>query len=556
MKLYPRSFALAALALLAACSQTAAPPLDAATWKPGTGSVSGYVVNRKAGTDVAGTVVTLAGTAVSTTTNEHGFYRLFGIPAGFADLTFTQDGYATSAAKGLRVGDRAETKYSTIQAEAFDPFLPTVSPELNVSLENGSSVPGGDDGTLSFTVSGSVASPNANKFYSLGTVGLGQSRGTSGFLNASVPGTSFGFGGGETEVTVSTAGFEGDTSVHIVAYDGNFNRTEVVRYVNVGAPADEADLGDVADLSAFAVTFGDTAVFGSLSTGNQAGAHGGFSAGSNGGFSGAELMKAVRAGDLDALKNFSPTQSVTTQGYLDEGLIWTDVTFEYDGDTLPTGFRIYRKLLGRPAGGLIPIAQISPAQASVDPENEDNTSYLYRDTSAGLEAGVKTQYRVEAFYGDSVSTSEDAFVTPLPILDVDALSPENDAVNVSVSPTYDVAVENRDNLLYVGAIVLDRVHAEGSSTEWLFVTVDQSGAAEVSIPHNANGAAVNEELQPFHGYDWQPIAVTSNGTVTSEGELEGENAISVGADFFDVFGVGFGVSDGPVNTFSTGDGSF
>ena len=105
-------------------------------------------------------------------------------------------------------------------------------------------------------------------------------------------------------------------------------------------------------------------------------------------------------------------------------------------------------------------------------------------------------------------------------------------------------------------MVQDRVHAEGSPIEWQFLTGDQSGATELSIPHNVNGTAVNEELQPFHGYDWQPIAVTSNGTVSEEGTIEGENAISVGADFFDIFGVGFGVSDGPVNTFSTGDGSF
>ncbi len=549
MKLYPRSFAVAALSLLAACSQVAAPPLDAATWEPGTGSVSGYVVNRKAGTDVAGTVVTLAGTEVSTTTDKNGFYRLFGIPAGFADLTFTQDGYATSTVEGLRVGDRAETKYDTIEAKAFDPFLPTVSPELNVSLENGSSVPGGDDGTLSFTVSGSVADPSVTRFYSLGTVGLGQSRGTSGFLNASVPGTSFGFDGSETEVTVSTSGFEGDTSVHIVAYDGNFNRTEVVRYVQVGAPAAEAALGDVTSLGAFAVTFGDTAVFGAL---GNAGA-----TGSKVGFSGSELMKAVRAGDLDALKSFAPAQQgLQAQGSLDEGLIWADVVFSYEGDTLPTGFRIYRKLIGRPAGTLLPIAQISPVQASLDPENEDNTLYVYRDASAGLEAGVKTKYRVEAFYGDASSMSKDSFVTPLPILDVEALSPDNDAVNVSTNPTYDVAVDNRQDLLYIGAAVLDRVHAEGSPIEWIFLGGDLGNATELSLPHNLDGTAVNEKLQPFHGYDWQPIAITSNGKVNSEGEIEGENAISVGADFFDVFGVGFGVSDGPVNTFSTGDGSF
>ncbi len=546
MKLYPRSFALAAVVALAACSQSAAPTLDAATWEPGTGSVSGYVVNRKAGTDVAGTVVTLAGTDVSTTTNENGFYRLFGIPEGFATLSFTQDGYAASTVEGLRVGDRAETKYDTIQAEAFDPFLPTVSPELDVTLENGMSVPGGDDGTLTFSVGGSVVDPDVTRFYGLATVGLGQSRGTSGFLNASVPGAIFGFDGSETEVTVSTAGFDGDTSVHVVSYDGNFNRIEVVRYVDVGAPADEVDLGDVTNLGAFAVTFADTAVFGSL--GNKNGA--GFS-----GFSGRELMKAVRAGDLDALKNFAPTQTgVEAQGYLDEGLIWTDVVFDYDGDTLPTGFRIYRKLIGRPAGGITPIAQISPAQASLDPENDDNTLYAYRDASGGLEAGVETQYRVEAFYGDAISTSNDSFVTPLPILEVEALSPENDATDVPLSPTYDIAVDNRSSLLYIGAAVLDRVHAEGSPLEWVFLGAEAAGATELSLPHNLDGTAVNDELQPFHGYDWQPIAITSNGTVSEAGAIEGENAISVGADFFDFFGVGFGVSDGPVNTFSTGEG--
>ena len=52
-----RLLALAAVSILVACSETAPPALDAATWRPGTGSVSGHVTNRKAGTDVAGTVV-------------------------------------------------------------------------------------------------------------------------------------------------------------------------------------------------------------------------------------------------------------------------------------------------------------------------------------------------------------------------------------------------------------------------------------------------------------------------------------------------------------------
>lgn len=546
----PRSLALATLLTLAACSQTGAPPLDPTTWTPGTGSVSGYVVNRKAGTDVAGTTVTLAGTAQSTTTNENGFYRLFGIPEGYATLTFTQDGYATSTVTGLRVENQDETKYDTIQSEAFDPYLPTVSPELDVSLENGSSVPGGDEGVLNFSVSGTVAAPDANRFYSLATVGLGQSRGTSGYLNASVPGTAFPFDGTETPVEVATAGFEGETSVHVVAYDGNFNRTEVVRYVTVGGSAGDGELSEVTNLGAFAVTFADTGVFGPLS---------GPGAARTPGFSGRELMEAVRAGDLSALERFAPKArqgELNAQDYLDEGLIWADVVFSYEGEVMPTAFRIYRHLIGRPAGGLVPIGQVSPAQASLDPENPDNTLYYFRDVSGGLEAGIRTRYRIEAVYGDETRTSGDSFVTPLPIMEVDALTPENNATNVSVEPEYELSVENRASLLYFGAVVLDRVHAEGSPIEWIFVAGDDSGATELAIPHNVDGTAVNDELQPYHGYDWQPIAVTSNGTVAEDGTVEGENAISVAADFFDVFGVGFGVSDGPVNTFSTGDGSF
>lgn len=536
-----RSFlALAALLALAACSQPAsAPSLGGTTWEPGTGSVSGYVVNRRAGTDVSGTTVTLAGTTVSTTTNERGFYRLFDVPAGYATLTFTQEGYASSTVEGLRVDDQDETRYDTIQAEAFDPFLPVTSPTLTVDLENGSSV--GD--TLSFSVSGSVAAPEANRFY-VATVGLGQSRGTSGYLNASVPGTIFGFDGEPTPVEVATDGFSGETSVHVVAYDGNFNRTEVVRYVNVAGANASGELGDVTDVGAFAVTFGDTSVFGTLGTG-----------GSGAAFSGRELMKAVRAGDLDALKKFAPQAQLKPQGYLDEALIWADVYFNYEGETLPTAFRIYRHLVGRPTGGSVPIGQISPAQAQIDPE-DPAAGFYFRDTTGGLEVGVEAVYRVEAIYGDDTTVSEPSSVTPLPILEVDALTPENNAVNVSVEPDYELSVENRDSLLYFGAVVLDRVHAEGSPVEWVFLAGDDSGATELAIPHNLDGTAVNDELQPYHGYDWQPIAVTTNGTVADDGTVEGENAISVAADFFDVFGVGFGVSDGPVNTFSTGDGSF
>lgn len=538
---------LALLIFLAACSQTpsSTPPLDQTTWQPGTGSVAGYVVNRKAGTDVSGTTVTVAGTELSAVTDESGLYRIMNIPAGLHTLTFTQEGYATSSVQGLRVEDQAETKYDTIQSEAFDPFLPTVPPSLSVSVQNGDSFPGGAEGVLSFTVSGTVASPESNGFYSLGTAGLGASRGTSGYLNASVPGTSFPFiGGVETTVNLPTAAFSSETSLHVVAYDVNFNRTEVVRYVNITPTPTEGALSEVTNLGAFAVTFGDTGVFGPLSR--------------TAGFDGRALLDAVRTNDIGALQRLAAeahaSGQLAPQGYLDEVLTWVDVTFAYEGEVLPTAFRVHRKLATQ--GKYWPIGQVSPAQATLDPEDPENVLYGFRDATAGLEAGVEASYRIEAILGEQNTVSEVSSVTPLPAFYVNALSPTNNETNVSVSPTYEFSVENRSSLLFIGAVVLDRVHAEGSPIEWFTLIGDDSGLTSGGIPHNFDGSAVNPTLQPFHGYDWQPIAVTSNGTFTEGGEIEGANAVSVGADFFDAFGIGFGVSDGPVNTFSTGDGSF
>ncbi len=538
-------FTLLALLVLAACSSTS-PTLDTSTWAPGTGSVSGNVVNRKAGTDLAGVNVTLVGTTISTTTDEHGFYRLFNIPAGYANLSFSKEGYALSTVEGLKVGDRAETKYDTIVSEAFDPYLPVVSPTLTVSLENGAAAPGGSEGSLSFSVSGSVANPEANRL-TTGTVGLGRAKGTSGSLGASEPGAVVDMSSGAAEIEVATAGFNGETSVHITAYDLNRNRTEVVRYVTIDAGATGGTLGTLTNLGAFAVTFADTAQFGDLSRSST--------------FSGAELARAARDNDIAAIREIAgtlrPQASLAPQGDLDEGLIWSDVIFSYEGDTLPTAFVVYRHLVGRPTGGLVKIGQVSPEQANFDPEDPENTLYFFRDSTAGLEAGVETRYRVEAVYGDESLVSGDTYVTPLPILGVEATSPANDETDVSVSPDYGFSVTDRSSLLYIGVAVLDRVHAEGG-LEWVGLFVDDSGATEGAIPHNLDGTAVNETLQPFHGYDWQPIALSSNGVIEDDGSISGENAISVGADFFDLFGLGLvaPVQDGPVNTFSTGDGSF
>ncbi len=536
-----------ALLVLAACADLTQENTSQETLNKELGTVSGYVSLRKAGQPVEGTTVSVVGEETSAETDADGFYSL-SVPKGTQALEFRQEGYATSRVEGLRVTEGEETFYDTIQLEIFDPFLPTQPPELNVSVDNGDSFTGGgEEDTFTFTVDGELAEPDVNGF-TFSSAALGQSRGSSGYLNQFVPGVPFDFNGSETEVALSAEGFEGDTTLHVVTYDLNQNRTEVIRYVEVFSG--QSNLADIEDFTGQAITFNDVGVFGTQSMASEDAVNT---------FTTAEFMDAVRANDLDALgrmaQSFAPSE-LGTQDFLDEYIVWVDLFFSYDfttGADLPTAFQIYRQLEGEDDFRLI--GQVSPAQADLDPENPTSTEFGYRDATPALQPGLSATYRVVAVRGANEAQTGTFSVTPLEAFFVDADSPENGATDVPVLPEYELTFRERSNLVYYGAVVLDRVHADDNFAEWIAAfLIDNTDITGTAIPHNFNGTATTETLQPFHTYDWQPVAVTTNGELTNEG-VEGETAISVAADFFDLFGVGFGVEDGPVNTFTTGDGS-
>ncbi len=513
------------------------------------GTVSGYVVNRKAGTAVEGATVALEGGTASATTDADGFYSL-PVPTGDVTLTFNKEGYAESKAVGLRVAEDEETEYSTILPELFDPFLPVEAPTLDVSVANGDTLTGvGDEDSFSFTISGEVAEPDVNGFV-FASAGLGQSRGNSGFLNISVPGVPLGFDGGELEVVLFATGFEGETTLHVVAYDLNYNRTEVIRYVTVDSSLEVGEtLATPEELSALAVTFGDASTFGPLGVGSGVNAR--------------SILEAVRAGDTKALQEQARILEEAGRGLkpqqqnpLDEVVTWVELVFSYDLSSAdpPTAFQIYRQLENEDDFRLI--GQVSPLQAVIDP---DNGVFLYVDSTPALQAGLTATYRVDAVLGDERESSGEASTTPLPPFYVSADAPADNATDVPLTPTYEMSFTNRSNLVYFGVVVLDRVHAD-NFVEWLFAFfLDDSGETEVAIPHNLDGSATLPSLQPFHAYDWQPIAITTNGEIVMDDEgnfdITGETAVAIGADFFDVFGFGFPISDGPVNTFVTGDDS-
>ena len=527
----------------------------------GTGTVSGYVVNRKAGTALEGTTVTVDGVGEVATTNEDGFYS-FEAPAGLHTLTFTQDGYATARVEGLAVETGEETRYSTIQQQIFDPFLPVEPPSLSVNVSNGDLLTGdAEDNAFTVTISGEVVNPNVNGFTFI-DISLSQPGGSSGYLNQFVPQQRlFSFEGGPTEVPLSATGFNNATTLHVIGYDLNQNRTELIRYVTVNSNANASvDLGDIENVSAQAVTFGDTGVFGTQSVSAQTATEG-VGLATVTGPTAADLLKAAQTSDVSGLREQAEALKenagrLSPQGFLDEAITWVDLTYEYDfsAGNFPAAFEVFRKLegegdfysIGRVSVGQAYIGDLFDAQGQVNENAQAPYLFGFRDASPALQAGLTATYRVEAVAGDEREASDTASTTPLPTFFVNAVSPSNGATGVSVLPNYVLSFEDRSDVVFFGVLVLDRVHADDNFFEWVAAFfADDTGLTQVAIPHNFNGGANTETLQPYHAYDWQPIAITARADGT---------ALSVAADFYDLFGVGFGVEDGPVNTFVTGDG--
>ena len=347
--------------------------------------------------------------------------------------------------------------------------------------------------------------------------------------------------------------------MHAVAYDVNGNRTEAIGYL-YRSPDLAADApASPTDLTAQAVTFGDVAVFGTLSVP---------------GLTGDAIVNAMKTGDVAALKRLGEAvQSAAKQGVaapqdssLDKAITWVDLSWSYDpAATAPEAFEIFRK--NGENGAFYRIGRIAAEDAQNLDENGDPIpgSYSFRDATPGTLPGVLLTYRVEAVNGDKRAASTEYSVTPLPVFKVEAVAPGDNVTGVDLAPGYVISVENSSTINFFMAIVLDRVQVDGFNFEYVspvFVVGGVDGefhpcenGGQLGIPHgflgfSADGSCVvsGETLQPYHAYDWQPFAVTAH--LNDDGEMD---AVSIGSDFFGIWGP-YGVEDGPVNTFVTGDG--
>jgi len=511
----------------------------------GKATISGYVVDMKAGEPVVGSTVEILQTGQTTTTDANGFYAIEVHPGRYS-LTFRKEGYATSKVVGL-VTFKAGTRYSTIQRPIFDPAVTNRPPRLIVNVPHWYEP--GDQ--VSIKVQGGAQSPSMNHFTFL-DVAIGQQGGSSGYLNGFVRHQRvFGFDGSQITVNLSTAGYSDVVPVYTVAYDANGNRTEVISYIYREASGELPQPIAPSSLGGQAVTFGDIAVFGPLSVPSV---------------TASGLASALKSGDLDALKSMAHDLRAARGniglmgGELRKTISWVDLQFSYDpSEPRPEAFEIYRKRADEQ--DFFKIARIAATDALVD---EDRGDYAFRDATPGVQPGVRLTYRIDAVNGAKKASSDTFSLTPLAPFYVEAKSPADNSSGADLAPGYLMSFEGSADVNIAAAIVLDRVQADGFNIEYISPILFSPGAdgdfnpfanyGFVGIPHglvenDGHYVITGEVLQPFHAYDWQPLAITA-----SLNDAGGIEAVSIAADFFDIWGTGFGVKDGPVNTFVTGSG--
>ena len=495
---------------------------------------SGSVALQRAGAAVAGATVKVEGRDVQTTTDANGRFALK-VPISAKTLLITKDGYGTVRIENL---DPTQTPVlDEIMRPLFDLSLPSVAPTVTLDLADGVTI-GNQDLTITATVqTTSEANPPKD-----GIASVGSSAGNSGYLNAgrvrSVVSVADGTGVFSFKAA-SLAAFSGLTEVHVNIYDFNGNHTDVIRYVKAAGTANAVTAVAPTKLAPTAVTFADTGTFGALGKNPQAGA-----ALKRWALSGdAGALNALASGGARPDSTVQPDNTVQPQAAPQGTNLWVDVNFSYDpAAPTPRAFELYRSLDG---SSYTQVLSVAPAAVRVDPKKPES-GYVIRDTSSLLTPGTKTYYKVRAVSDAGGQDSAAVDVTPLGRYSITLTSPGQAATGVETRPIFRWKTSGASAQEVFQILVLDRLQAEGSTTQWISAPFDKTTAYNVgnAVIYNADGLAQSQYLQPFHAYEWQMAAATAS----ADGK-----AVSIAADFFNILGLtGFPVRTGPVNEFVTG----
>ena len=402
------------------------------------GRISGIVISDAGGPAVEGSTVTVDDSTINTTTDAEGNYVIDKVPVGTHDIIVTQSGRATSKVQNVVVIKDQTTTVDFIQKKVNVPTWETEPPTISTTgIAEGA--------TLSGIVTCSVQVADALDIKYVFVDLYIPCELENEYYNIILP-------------SFNTTVFpDGDYQVTVVAYDMNYNRSQLTLNITIdnsvtggNPPATPTSLWPLS------VTLGENVGF--FSTGRS------------------ELFNKIGTKEDPNIINLPEDKTIDLDSIIKvagpDSTLFVEIIWDSVVDA--TGYKIYRKFEGEATYYCI-----------------GSTEYPeFIDTDPRLSIGKKTYYQISAFnaFGESDPTTAE-WTTPLPKFNLNLVSPADGATGVSLTPTLQwapvVAVGNyREYEFYV-------MGKNDNSSTWEDATVNETFVVYDGTP-----------LQYLKVYEW------------------------------------------------------
>lgn len=434
------------------------------------GSITGTVISDAGGPPVEGSTVTVDGTTLSTTTDAEGNYVIDKVPVGTHDVIVTQSGRATSKAQSITIIKDQITSVDFIQKKVNVPAWEIDPPTISTTgISEGA--------TLSGLVTCSAQVTDGSDIKCI-YIGFDYIPGELEHDFVSYDSNEITLGSIDTTIIP-----DGEFQIVIVAYDMNYNRSQLTLNITT----DNGGLGAVpatpTSLWPLSITLGENVGF--------------FSTGRSELFNRIGTKKDPNIINLPEGREINLTAVINVAGP-DSNLF---VDMNWDSVVDATGYKIYRKFENEATYHCI-----------------GSTGELwFIDADSRLSAGRKTYYQVSAIngFGESEKTAAE-WTAPLPKFNLNLVSPQDGATGVSLTPTLqwlpiEVVGEYQIYNCYV---------ASNSSSTWEDVVVNENFVIYNSTPlqylkvyeWNVDYAAAYDDF-----FDLRAISLARGGTGSLNG---------------------------------------
>lgn len=355
--------------------------------------LNGTVISDASGPPVEGSTVEVkdGDTIISTTTTDaQGSFGITGVTYGTYDIIVTQSGRAASKVQGVQIIDNQAVELNLVQKEANVPTWECVPPTITIT-----GIPEGD------TISGTIAGINVNiddnsdiQYIFIGSNYIPNEleydfvyHDTSNVTLPSLDTTLFP---------------DGDSQVTVVAYDMNYNRSQLTLNVTISNGGSGAVPAAPTYLWPLSITLGEN--MGYFSTGRN------------------ELFERTGIREDPNIINLPEGRSIDLNAVINVADPDSNLYVELDWHVVvnASGYKIYRKFEGETTYQHIGSTQ----------------SFWFRDTDSRLSVGRTTYYQVSAYngFGEGEKTPAE-WTTPLPKFNLNLVSPGDHDTGVSLIPT-------------------------------------------------------------------------------------------------------------------------